>query len=119
MRKPSSSAAARSARVIELDALDRDRGGVDLEAEGEGSEDGELVRRVESADIESGIRLGVAEPLRLAEAGVERQVVGLHPGQDVVTGAVEDAGNALDRVAGQTLAQGLDHGNSTADRRLE
>ena len=77
------------------------------------------MRRVEAADVETGIRLGVAEPLRLAEADFERQVVGLHPGQDVVAGAVEDAGNPRDRVAGQTLAQGLDHRNAAADRAFE
>ena len=105
--------------MIELDALDRDRRGVDLGAEGERRENGELVGRVEAADVESGIRLGVAEPLRLGETDVERQVVGLHPGKDVVAGTVEDAGNAPDRVADQALAQRLDDRDAAADSRLE
>ena len=102
-----------------LDALDRDRGRVDPEAEGEGGEDGELVRGVEAADVEGRIGFGVAETLGLGEADVERQVVGLHARQDVVAGAVEDAGDALDRVSGEALAQRLDDRNAAADRGLE
>ena len=105
--------------MIDLDALDRNRLGVDLGPEGKRGENRELVRRVEAADVESRVRFGVAEPLSLAEADVERQVVGLHARQDVVAGAVEDAGDPLDRVSGQTLAQGLDDGYAAADRRLE
>ena len=118
MRKPSSSAAARSASVIEFDALDRHRRGVDLRAEGERGEDGELVGGVEAADVEGRIGLGVAEPLRVGEADVERQGLRLHPRQNVVAGAVENARDAADRVARQALAQRLDHRNAAPDRRL-
>ncbi len=57
-----------------LDALDRHGRGVDLRAEGERGEDGELMGGVEAADVEGRVGLGVAEPLRLGEADVERQV---------------------------------------------
>ena len=119
MRNPSSSAAARSASVIVSMPSTETAPASILRAEGERGEDRELVRGVEAADVEGRIRLGVAQPLRLAEAGLERQVLGLHARKDVVAGAVEDAGNALDRIAGQALAQGLDDGNAAADRRLE
>ena len=118
MRKPSSSAAARSASVIDFDALDRHGRGVDLRAEGERGEDGELVGGVEAADVEGRIGLGVAEPLRVGEADVERQGLRLHPRQNVVAGAVENARDAADRVARQALAQRLDHRNAAPDRRL-
>ncbi len=116
MRKPSSSAAARSASVIELDALDRDRRGVDLGAEGKRGKDRELVGGVEAADVEGWIRLRVAKPLRLGEADLERQLLGLHARQNIVAGAVENAGDALDRVSRQTFAQGLDDRYPAADR---
>ena len=105
--------------MIELDPLDRDRLRVDPEAESERSEDCELVRGIEAADVEGRIGFGVAETLGLGEADVEREVVGLHARQDVVAGAVEDAGDALDRVAGEALAQCLDDRNAAADRSLE
>ena len=102
-----------------FDPLDRDGRSVDLRAEGERGEDGELMRGVEAADVEGRVGLGVAEPLRLGEADVERQVLRLHPRQNVVAGAVENARDALDRIAGEALAQRLDHRNAAADRRLE
>ena len=77
------------------------------------------MRGVEAADVKRRIRFGVAEPLSLTEADFERQVLGLHAGEDVVASAVENSGNPLNCVSGQTLAQGLDDGNAAADRRLE
>ena len=77
------------------------------------------MRGVEAADVKRRIRFGVAEPLSLREADLERQVLALHAGEDVVASAVENAGNPLNCVSGQTLAQGLDDGNPAADRRLE
>ena len=74
---------------------------------------------VEAADVEGRVGLGVAEPLRFGEADVERQPVGLHARKNVIAGAVEYAGNAAHRVAGQPLAQGLDDGNAAADRAFE
>ena len=50
------------------DALDIDRVGVDLGAEGEARQDGELVRGIEALDVEGRIGLGIAEPLRVREA---------------------------------------------------
>ena len=55
-------------------------------------------------DVEGRIGLGIAEPLRVLQAFVEGQALRLHPGQDVVAGAVEDAEDAGDGIAGHRLA---------------
>ena len=102
-----------------LDAFDADRIGVEPRAERQRRQDRQLVRGVEAADVEGRIGLGVAQPLRLLQAEVERQPLGLHLRQDVVAGAVEDAADARDAVARKRLAQGLDDGNAAADRGLE
>ena len=57
------------------DAFDIDRVGVDLRAEGEAGQDGELVRRVVALDVEGRVGLGIAEPLRILEAVVEGQAL--------------------------------------------
>ena len=101
------------------DAFDIDRALRDLGAEGEAGQDGELLRGVVAVDVERRIGLGVAEPLRVLQAFGERQAFLLHPGQDVIAGAVEDAVDAVDVGAGEALAQGLDHRDGGADRRLE
>jgi hypothetical protein len=49
----------------------------------------------------------------------ERQALLLHPGQDVVAGAVKDAVDAIDAGAGQSLAKGLDNRDRRTDRSLE
>jgi hypothetical protein len=78
-----------------------------------------FLRRVDAAHVEGGIGLGVPELLRLLEhhrIGCARR---LHPGQDVVAGAVEHAHHPDDRVAGKPLGQRLDHGDAARDRRFE
>ena len=55
-----------------LDALDVDLLEVELAAEGEARQDGELVRRVEAADVEGRVGLGVAQRLRLGQRVAER-----------------------------------------------
>ena len=70
-------------------------------AEGEARQDGELVGGVEAADVEGRVGLGIAEALRVGQAVLEGQALQLHARQDVVAGAVEDAVDARDRVAGQ------------------
>ena len=102
-----------------LDAFDMDRLGVDPRAERQRSQNGELVRGVVAANVEGRVRLGVAEPLGVGETCLERQPVGLHPRENVVAGAVENAIDAPHCIAGERLAQGLDDRNAAADRRLE
>ena len=50
-----------SSGSIDGNAFDEDRVAVDLGAEGDAGQDGELVRRVEPVDVEARIGLGVAE----------------------------------------------------------
>ena len=76
------------------------------------------MRRVVALDVEGRIGLGIAQPLRILQAGVEGQALGFHAGQDVVAGAVEDAEDAGDRIAGHRLAHRLDDRDAAGDRRL-
>ena len=91
---------------------------IDLRAEGDAGQDGELLRRVEAFDVEARIGFGIAERLRL----LQRVGVGcalLHPRQDEIAGAVQDAVEARQPVAGERLAKSLDDRDAAADRRLE
>ena len=101
------------------DAFDIDRALRHLGAEGEAGQDRQLLRGVVAVDVERRIGFGIAEALRVLQAFGERQAFLLHPGQDVIAGAVENAVDAVDRGAGKTFAQGLDDGNGRADRGFE
>ena len=73
------------------------------------------MRRVVALDVEGRIGFRIAEALRFLEAGLEGEPLLLHLGQDVVAGAVHDAIDAGNRVAGQRFPQRLDHRNTTGD----
>src|SRR3546814_3906104 len=106
------------------------RSEIDLAAEGQRGENGKLVRGVGAVDVEAGVGLRVAEPLRLGQHALEvlsgggrlrgggTVLVAGHAGQDVVAGAVEDAVDAVDAVGGEALAQALDDGNAAGHRGL-
>ena len=109
--------AAEVARIAEVDGRDGGDGagndffGIDLHAQGEAHEDGELGARVESADIFSGVGLGVAFGLGLGQhRGVLRAF--FHFAEDEVAGAVENAFDALDVVAGHALLEAGNDGDS-------
>src|SRR5947209_9168187 len=70
-------------------------------------------------DVEGRNGFSIAGPLRVLQAFGKRQALLLHPGQDVIAGAVEDAVDAVDAGAAKPLAKRLDDGNGGADRRLE
>ena len=74
--------------------------------------------RVVAVDVQGGIGFGIAQLLGLLEGHIEVQTVGGHLGQDVVAGAVEDAHEGRDAVAGQAGAQGLHHGHGAGDTGL-
>jgi hypothetical protein len=92
---------------------------IDLGAKGDGREQRQLVGGVVAADVEGRVGFGIAELLCRREAVLEREAFLLHPGQDVVRGAVEDAVDAVDRVAGHRLAERLDDRDAAGCRRLE
>ena len=91
---------ARQADVVQrdvLDALDRDMFVVRPRAERDGREDRELMRGVEAADVHGGIGLGVTKALRVGEHVLERAARRFHLRQQIVAGAVEDAGERARR----------------------
>ncbi|QYU67233.1 tripartite tricarboxylate transporter permease [Leptolyngbya sp. 15MV] len=100
-------------------ALALDRREIDSRAERDRGEDRELVRGVGALDVESGVGLGVSEPLRRRQRVAEVSPARLHRREDVVGGAVEHAVDALDGVGGGAFAQALDHRNAARDRCLE
>ena len=102
-----------------FDAFDIDQLEAHARAEGEAGEQRELVRRVEAADVEGGIGLGVALRLRLLQHIGKAPALLLHPRQDVIAGAVEDAVDAGDVVALQALADRLYDRDAAGHRRLE
>ncbi len=88
--------------------------GIDLHAQGETHEDGELGARIESAHILSGVGFGIAFGLRLGEhRGVFRAF--FHFAEDEVAGTVENAFDALDAIAGHALLEAGNHGNAAGD----
>ncbi len=86
------------------DALDIDRVRVDRHPQGEAGEQRQLVGGVVALDVEGRVRLRVTQALRVREAFGEGQSLRLHSREDVVAGAVEDARDARDDVAGERFA---------------
>ena len=76
------------------DALDMHRVERDRPAERERGQDRQLVRGIDAVDVERRIGLGVAQLLRIGEHLGELAAALAHLRQDVVAGAVEDAGDA-------------------------
>src|SRR6476469_7069003 len=111
----------RRAKILWLDrgyAFDIDRALRHLGAEREARQDRQLLRGIVAIDVKGWIGFGIAEPLRVLQAFGKRQALLLHPGQDVIAGAVEDAVDAVDAGSGQPLEERLDDRNGRADRRL-
>ena len=78
-------------------------------------QDADLVQRIMAVNVERGLRLGVTLRLGVLEHGIEIRALELHPGEDVIAGAVDDAIEMGDAVADETFAQALDDGNAAAD----
>jgi len=74
---------------------------------------------VEAFDVEGGVGFGIAQALGVHQAGLEGQAFEFHAGEDVVAGAVENARQPRDAVAGERLAQRLDHRDAAGRRGLE
>jgi hypothetical protein len=89
------------------------------DAEGQCRQDGDLVRGIDALDVEGRVGFGIAQALRLLEHGIEGQALVAHLGEDEVGGAVDDAGDPLDAVGGEPLAQRLDDRDAAGDCRLE
>ena len=87
-------------------------------AEGELRQDAELLRRIAARDVQGGVGLGEAEPLRLDQRGRERRALLGHRGEDVVRRAVHDPVQGGDAVGGERLAQRPDDRHPAADGAL-
>jgi hypothetical protein len=88
-------------------------------AEGDGAHDGGLVRGVDALDVEGRVGLGVSQPLSLLEHDAEVEALVAHLAEDEVGRAVDDAGDPLDTIGGQPLAQRLDDRDAAGHRGLE
>ena len=93
--------------------------GTDPGVEGDRRENSGLGRSVVALDIGGRIGLGVSELPCLGKCGVITGTCGVHGRQDVVGGAVDDAGHPNHRIASQRLGQGPDDGNGAGHGRLE
>ncbi len=91
----------------------------DAGAECKAGKNGKLLGGIVAVDVERRIGLGIAKTLRVLQALGERQSFLFHTGQDVIAGAVEDAIDAIDVGTGETFAQRFDHGDRSANGRLE
>ena len=103
-------------RLYRGNAFDGDLVELQRHAEGEAGEQGQLVRSVESANVERRVCLGIAERLRFLDGIVEGKPRIAHPGEDEVAGAIDDAGQPADLIGGQPFAQGLDDGDADGHR---
>ena len=77
------------------------------------------MRGVVAFDVEGRIGLGITQALRFAQAFIEAETILLHARQDVITGAVEDAVDARERIAVEPFAQRLHDRNAAGNRGFE
>ena len=72
-------------------------------SERDGRDNRKLVGGIHAFDVESRISFGVAQTLRFLQDTVEARAFRPHLGEDEIAGAVDDAGDPFDSVAGQPL----------------
>ncbi len=87
--------------------------------ERDGAQDRDLGGGVEAVDVGGRVGLREALGLRLGERGRVVETVGGHAREHVVGGAVHDAHDRLDLVAGQRVLERADDRDAAADARLE
>ena len=87
--------------------------------ERDGRQDRGFRRGVIAFHVGGGVGLGVAERARVGQRALVVGAGAVHFGQDVVGGAVDDAGHPLHRVAGQRLGQRPDHRDGAGHGSLE
>ncbi len=116
------------AHVIgQIDVIDRDIANAfqfDLverhfRAKGYRRQQGQLVACVDTADVQIGVSLQIPQLAGLFEHGFIGQTSRLHPGQDVIAGAVHHPHHPPHLVSCQAFGQGLDHRNSAGNRSLK
>ena len=88
-------------------------------AEGQGGQDADLPAGVVAVHVGGGVLLGVAVGLGLLQGLVEGQARLDHPGEDVVGGAVENAGDLVQLIGGQAGGEGAQDGDAPAHAGLK
>ena len=99
-------------RADMADAFDMNVLGIDPESVGERGKNAGFMRGVMAVDIEVGRRFGIAQLLGVGEDIGEVRAFQLHPGEDVIAGAVNDAVKGGDAIAHKAFAEGFDDGNA-------
>ena len=74
-----------------------------------------LLRGIVALDVRGGVRLRITELRRRGERLLEGVAHSIHPVEDEVGRAVDDAENAGDPITGEAVAQGANDGDRTAD----
>ena len=105
--------------VTRGDALGVDVLEIDEGAEGQRGQDLQLVGRVHPLDVERRIGLGIAVGLGFLEDQREVEPLVGHLAQDVVAGAVDDAGQRQHPVGDQAFLDRADQRDAAGHRRLE
>ena len=77
------------------------------------------MRGVVAVDVEAVVGLGKSEPLGLRQRFAELEALFVHPREDVVARAVNDAVNGQDAVGNEAFPQGADDRNAAGDARLK
>ena len=88
----------------------------DLHAQPNAGEDHQLGPGIETIDIFGWIGLGVSALLRFAQGGIKLGPV-FHVAENEIAGAVQNAVEAVDAVAGQALLHGGNDWNAARHRR--
>src|SRR5580765_8559555 len=85
-------------------------------SKGNAGKDGDLVARIQTVDIQAGIRLSIAGRLRLFQRVGKFNAVLLHLRKDVIARAVHNSVDSLDAVRGERFRDRADLRNSARDR---
>ena len=101
------------------DALGGHLVGVHVLAEGQGGQDADLPAGVVAVHVGGGVLLGIAVGLGLLQGLIKGQARLDHPGEDVVGGAVEDAGDLVQLIGRQAGGEGAQDGDAPAHAGLE
>ena len=101
------------------DALGGHLVGINVLAEGQGGQDADLAAGVVAVHVGGGVLLGIAVVLGLLQGLLKGQASADHPGEDIVGGAVEDAGDLGQLVGGQAGGEGPQDGDAATHAGLE